>query len=181
MLVTAAVSQSAIGPYVAVAVVGLVTHAITAVFKFVSVMAVCAATCAGRKRSSARPTRRCDRHATAHLHKGDTACCTAVRHAATRCMLHRRATKNTKLQPQGMTGGKGHRNTETLPQHTNIVVQSTLGCIVNFNNSVEQGAARNNLFIHLHEVRDSRLVSGHGDAFADRRRRSGGSRTHRVD
>ena len=40
MLVTAAVFQSAIDPYVVVAVVGLVTHAITAVFKFVSVMAV---------------------------------------------------------------------------------------------------------------------------------------------
>ncbi len=40
MLVTAAVFQSAIGPYVVVAVVGLVSHAITAVFKFVSVMAV---------------------------------------------------------------------------------------------------------------------------------------------
>jgi hypothetical protein len=41
MLVTAAVFQSVIGPYVVVAVVGLVTHAITAVFKFASVMAAC--------------------------------------------------------------------------------------------------------------------------------------------
>ncbi len=38
MLVTAAVFQSAIGPYVVVAVVGLVSHAITAVFKFPLVM-----------------------------------------------------------------------------------------------------------------------------------------------
>ena len=127
MLVTAAVSQSAIGPYVVVAVVGLVTHAITAVFKFASVMAVSAVTCAGRKRSSARPARRVDRNARAHLHRSDTTCCTAVRHVATRYVLHRRATKNTKLQPSGMAGGKGHRSTENLPQHTNIVVQSTLG------------------------------------------------------
>jgi hypothetical protein len=41
MLVTAEVSQSVIGPYVVVAVVGLVTHAITADFKFASVMAAC--------------------------------------------------------------------------------------------------------------------------------------------
>ena len=69
MLVTADVSQSAIEPYVVVAGVGLVTHAITAVFKFASVMAVCAATCAGRKRSRARLARRCDRHARAQLHR----------------------------------------------------------------------------------------------------------------
>jgi hypothetical protein len=72
MLVTAAVFQSAIGPYVVVAAVGSLTHAITAVFKFVSVMAVCAATCAGSARSSARPARRCDRLARAQLHRSDT-------------------------------------------------------------------------------------------------------------
>ena len=33
----------------------------------------------------------------------------------------------------------------------------------------------------LHRGSDDRLVSGHGDAFADRRHRSGGSRAHRVD
>ena len=88
MLVTAAVFQSAIGPYVVVAVVGLVSHAVTAVFKFASVMAVCAAMCAGRKRSSARPASRCDRNARAQLHRSvtnsDTTCCDAVRHVATR-------------------------------------------------------------------------------------------------
>ena len=40
MLVTAAVFQSAIGPYVVVAVVGLVSHAVAAVPMFVLVMAV---------------------------------------------------------------------------------------------------------------------------------------------
>ncbi len=40
MLVTAAVFQSAIGPYVVVAVTGLVSHAVTAVKMFVLVMAV---------------------------------------------------------------------------------------------------------------------------------------------
>ncbi len=40
MLVTAAVFQSAIGPYVVVAVVGLVPHAVAAVLMFVLVMAV---------------------------------------------------------------------------------------------------------------------------------------------
>ena len=58
MVVTADVFQSAIGPYVVVAVVGSVTHAITIVFKFASVMAVCATMCAGRKRSSTRLARR---------------------------------------------------------------------------------------------------------------------------
>ena len=68
MLVTAAVFQSAIGPYVVVAVLGLVSHSVAAVPMFPLVMAVCAATCAGRKSSSTTPTRRCDRHATAKLH-----------------------------------------------------------------------------------------------------------------
>jgi hypothetical protein len=95
MLVTAAVFQSAIGPYVVVAAVELLTHAITAVFKLASVMAVCAATCAGRKRSSARPARRCDRHAAAHLHRKRH---DALHRFATRCncVLHYRATKNAK-------------------------------------------------------------------------------------
>ena len=47
MLVTAAVFQPAIGPYVVVAVVGLVTHAVTAVPMLPFVMAVCA--CARRR------------------------------------------------------------------------------------------------------------------------------------
>ena len=111
----------------------------------------------------------------------DTTCCTAVRHVATRYVLHRRATKNTKLQPSGMAGGKGHRSTENLPQHTNIVVQSPLGCIVNFNDSVEQVATRNTSLQRSHRGSDGRLVSGHGHAFADRRPHSGGSRAHRVD
>ena len=46
---------------------------------------------------------------------------------------------------------------------------------------MEQVATRNNLLQRLHRVRDDRLVSGHGHAFADRRHRSSGSRTHRVD
>jgi hypothetical protein len=69
MVVTAAVFHSAIGPYVVVAVVGLVSHAVAAVPMFALVIAVCTATCAGRKSSSATPTRRCDRHARAHLHR----------------------------------------------------------------------------------------------------------------
>ena len=44
MLVTAAVFQSAIGPYVVVALAGSVTHADTAVPMFALAMAVCAAT-----------------------------------------------------------------------------------------------------------------------------------------
>jgi hypothetical protein len=72
MLVTAAVFQSAIEPYVVVAVTGLVTHAVAAAAMFALVMAVCAATYAGRKRSSARPARRCDRIARAHLHNSGT-------------------------------------------------------------------------------------------------------------
>jgi hypothetical protein len=69
MLVTATVFQSAIGPYVVVEVVGLVNQAIAAVPAFASVMAVCAATCAGSTRSRARPARRCDRHARPELHR----------------------------------------------------------------------------------------------------------------
>ncbi len=69
MVVTALVSQSAIGPYVAVAVAGSVSHSVAAVPMFASVMAVCVAMCAGTKRSSARPARRCDRHAKAELHR----------------------------------------------------------------------------------------------------------------
>ncbi len=42
MLVTADVSQSAIGPYVVAAVLGLVSHAVAAVPMFAFVMAVCA-------------------------------------------------------------------------------------------------------------------------------------------
>ncbi len=44
MLVTAAVFQSAIGPYVVVALAGSVSHAVAAVLMFAFVMAVCAAT-----------------------------------------------------------------------------------------------------------------------------------------
>jgi hypothetical protein len=77
MLVTAAVFQSAIEPYVFVAVTGSVTHAVAAAAMFVLVMDVSAATCAGRKRSSARPARRCDRIARAHLHTSDTTRCNA--------------------------------------------------------------------------------------------------------
>ena len=42
MLVTADVSQSAIGPYVVAAVLGLVSHAVAAVPMLPFVMAVCA-------------------------------------------------------------------------------------------------------------------------------------------
>ena len=55
MLVTAAVFQSPIGPYVVVAVLGLVTHAVTAVRMFASVMVV--STCAqGRMRCALTTT-----------------------------------------------------------------------------------------------------------------------------
>jgi hypothetical protein len=81
-LVTTAVLQSAIGPYVVVAVVGIIVQSLMARSKsYSSVMAVCAATCAGRKRSSARPARRCDRNARAQLHR--------MRHN----VLHRHATR----------------------------------------------------------------------------------------
>jgi hypothetical protein len=69
MLVTATVFQSAIGPYVVVEVVGSVNQAIAAVPAFASVMAFCAAACAGSTRSRARPARRCDRHARVELHR----------------------------------------------------------------------------------------------------------------
>ena len=69
MLVTATVFQSAIGPYVVVEVVGSVNQAVAAVPAFASVMAVCAAACAGSTRSRARPARRCDRHARVELHR----------------------------------------------------------------------------------------------------------------
>ncbi len=84
MLVTAAVFQFSIGPYV---VVSPEAHAVTADTKFASVMAVCAVTCTGSARSSTRPARRCDRNAAAQLHR--------KRHnvlLATRDVLHRRAT-----------------------------------------------------------------------------------------
>jgi hypothetical protein len=54
----------------------------------------------------------------------------------------------------------------------------------NFNDSVEQVATRNNLLQRLHRssrLRDDWRVSGHRDAFADRRHRSGGSRAPRVE
>ena len=76
MSVTAAVFQLAIGPYVAAAVAESAFHADTAILKFELVMAVtaveiavCAATWAGSKRSSARPARRCDRILKARLHR----------------------------------------------------------------------------------------------------------------
>jgi hypothetical protein len=69
MFVTAAVFQSAIGPYSAAAVFELAYHALAAVLKFASVMAVSAVTCTGSARSSARLARRCDRHKTAQLHR----------------------------------------------------------------------------------------------------------------
>ncbi len=98
MLVTAAVFQSAIEPYVVVAVTGLVTHAVAAAATFALVMAVCAATCAGRKRSSARPARRCDRIARAHLHTSDTTRRNADVLQRGTYVLHRGATHSAKLQ-----------------------------------------------------------------------------------
>jgi hypothetical protein len=98
MLVTAAVFQSAIGPYVAVAVTGLVTHAAAAAAMFAFVMAVCAATCAGSKRSSARPARRCDRIARAHLHTSDTTRCNADVLQRGTYVMHRGVTHDAKLQ-----------------------------------------------------------------------------------
>jgi hypothetical protein len=69
MRVTAAVFQSAIGPYVVAAYHGSVSHLFVAEWMLKLVMSVSAATRAGRKRSSARPARRCDRNAPAHLHR----------------------------------------------------------------------------------------------------------------
>ncbi len=76
---------------------------------------------------------------------------------------------------------KGRRNTENLPQHTDIVVQSMLGCIVSFDDSVEQSCDTDDMLQRLHRGSDDRLVSGHGDAFADRRHSSNGSRAHGID
>ena len=101
MLVTAAVFQSAIGPYVVCAVLGSVTHPVTAVPRFASVMTLSAATWTGSMNRSARPVRRCDRNAigaTAHLHTSTTMCCNAKRYIATQYVLHRCATKNNELQ-----------------------------------------------------------------------------------
>ena len=47
--------------------------------------------------------------------------------------------------------------------------------------SVEQVATRNDMLQCLHRGSEDRLVSGHGDDFADRRHSSGGSRAHCVD
>jgi hypothetical protein len=117
MLVTAAVFQSAIGPYVVVAVVGLVSHAVAAVSMFALVTAVCAATCAGRKSSSATPTRRCDRHARAHLHRkrGRRAAppCDTVVFVASSCNEENQV---ATLRDAPHQFCKGRRNTENLPQ-----------------------------------------------------------------
>jgi len=45
---------------------------------------------------------------------------------------------------------------------------------------VERVANRRNLWQRLHRVRDHRPICGDCDAFADLRRRSGGSLTHHV-
>ncbi len=50
----------------------------------------------------------------------------------------------------------------------------------NFNGYVEQVGTRRNVLQRSHEVRDGRPIRGNCDAFADRRRRSGGSRAHRA-
>ena len=60
MLVTAAVFHSTMLPYVVVAVLGLVTHAFTAVTMLAFVMAVIEVTWAGSSRSS-KPTSPYDR------------------------------------------------------------------------------------------------------------------------
>jgi hypothetical protein len=69
---------------------------------FAFVMAVCAATCAGRKRSSARPARRCDRIARAHLHTSDTTRCNADVLQRGAYVMHRGAAHNAKLQHSWM-------------------------------------------------------------------------------
>jgi hypothetical protein len=141
MLVTAAVFQSAIGPYVVVAVVGDCSHAVAAAPMSALVMAVCAAACAGRKSSSATPTRRCDRHARAHLHRkrGRRAAtpCDTLRGGMC-CIIVQRRTPS--CNPQGCPAPVLQRPPEhrKLAATHDIVVQSMLGCIVSFNDSVEQ-------------------------------------------
>jgi hypothetical protein len=100
MLVTAAVFQPTIGPYVVAAVAGLLTHASAAVLKFALVMAVCAATCMGKKRSSASPARRCDRNVTAELYRKrhDVSQRNATRRVATQCDTWQRGMCCTVLQ-----------------------------------------------------------------------------------
>ena len=60
---------------------------------------------------------------------------------------------------------------------------ATSGCIATRSVPTLQRTVvtRNSLLHHLHRGGDDWLVSGHGDAFADRRHRSGGSRAHRID
>ena len=72
-------------------------------------------------------------------------------------------------------------DTDILHNLCTTSAESTPGCSVNFNDSVKAVVTRNSLLHHLHRGGDDWLVSGHGDAFADRRHRSGGSRAHRID
>ena len=115
MFVTAAVFQSAIGPYVVAAVTGSVSHANAAVPMFAS--SSCAATCAGSTRSRARPARRCDRRARAHLHR--------KRHD----VVHRRATHCNEVRVASSCNEEQHASQKTcrntrycgalnVPQHT---------------------------------------------------------------
>jgi hypothetical protein len=186
MLVTAAVFQSAIGPYVVVAVVGLVSHAVAAVPMFASVMAACAATCAGRKSSSATPTRRCDRHARAHLHRkrGRRAAppCDTLRGGIC-CIIVQRRTPS--CNPQGCPTPVLQRP----PEHRKLAANTRYCCAEYAGQHCELQRFRGAKLQHgatccttyVHRGSDDRLVSGHGDAFADRRHRSGSSRAHRVD
>jgi hypothetical protein len=148
------------------------------------VMAVCAATCAGRNSSSATPTRRCDRNARAHLHRkrrrGAAPPCDTLRSGMC-CIIVQRRTPS--CNPQGCPTPVLQRPPENrkLAAKHDIVVQSMLGCIVSFDDSVEHSCDTDDMLQRLHRGSDDRLVSGHGDAFADRRHSSDGSRAHGMD
>jgi hypothetical protein len=66
-----------------------------------------------------------------------------------------------------------------LPPQPRVTQVTFATCFLH--DSVEQVATRNNLLRRLHRGSDDRFVSGHGDAFADRRHSSDGRRAHRVD
>ena len=74
----------------------------------------------------------------------------------------------------------GHRNTENLPQHTILLCRVCWAALC-FDDSVEQSCDTDDMLQRLHRGSDDRLVSDHGDAFADRRHSSDGSRAHGID
>ena len=127
-----------------------------------------------------------------------TSGCIATRSVPT--LQRRKAVEAYHIAARLLHETVGSSNTETPLQHTCTALHclprvlhrhtaqplqnlcSTPGCSVNFNDSgTTCCSAENNLLQRLHRGGDDWLVSGHGDAFADRRHRSGGSRAHRID